>query len=198
VKRLADWLPPIAWMTVVLSASSAEFSAANTGSLIQSILAWLLPGLTQHHVDVIHGVTRKLAHFTEYAILGALWFRGLARSGAARPPVAAWLALVISVACAVVDETHQSFVPSRTGSAHDVLLDSMGGGRRTGSARARYRGRCQRWPAVGHRARRHRAAGLPETEQRLAKLRIQRLGPRGAVIAGRCRHTGRRLPREPG
>jgi VanZ family protein len=126
VKRLADWLPPIGWMTVVLSASSAEFSAANTGSLIQSILAWLLPGLTQHHVDVIHGVTRKLAHFTEYAILGALWFRGLARSGAARPPVAAWLALVISVACAVVDETHQSFVPSRTGSAHDVLLDSMG------------------------------------------------------------------------
>jgi VanZ family protein len=126
VKRLADWLPPIAWMTVVLSASSAEFSAANTGSLIQSILGWLLPGLHPHHVDVIHGVTRKLAHFTEYAILGALWFRGLARSGVARPPAAAWLALVISVACAVVDETHQSFVPHRTGSARDVLLDSMG------------------------------------------------------------------------
>ncbi len=113
-------------MTVVLSASSAEFSAANTGSLVQSILGWLLPGLHPHHVDVIHGVTRKLAHFTEYAILGALWFRGLARSGVARPPVAAWLALVLSVACAVVDETHQSFVPSRTGSARDVLLDSVG------------------------------------------------------------------------
>jgi VanZ family protein len=113
-------------MTVVLSASSAEFSAANTGSLIQSVLAWLLPGLDPHHLAVIHGVMRKLAHFTEYAILGALWFRGLARSGMARPSVAAWLALVISVACAVVDETHQSFVPSRTGSAGDVLLDSVG------------------------------------------------------------------------
>ena len=113
-------------MTVVLSASSAEFSAANTGSLIQSILGWLLPGLHPHHVDVIHGVTRKLAHFTEYAILGALWFRGLARSGVARPPVATWLALVLSVACAVVDEIHQSFIPSRTGSARDVLLDSVG------------------------------------------------------------------------
>ena len=124
--RLADWLPPFAWMTVVLSASSAEFSAANTGSLIHSILGWLLPGLPPHHVDVIHGVMRKLAHFTEYAILGALWFRGLARSGVARPPVAAWLALVLSVACAVVDETHQSFVPSRTGSARDVVLDSAG------------------------------------------------------------------------
>jgi VanZ family protein len=113
-------------MTVILSASSAEFSAANTGSLVQAALAWVLPGLDPHHLAVIHGVMRKLAHFTEYAILGALWFRGLARSGMARPSVAAWLALVISVACAVVDEIHQSFVPSRTGSARDVLLDSLG------------------------------------------------------------------------
>jgi VanZ family protein len=126
VNRLATWLPPIAWMIVVLSASSAEFSAANTGGLLRAFLAWLLPSLGPHQVDVIHVVVRKLAHFTEYAILGALWFRGLARSRVARPPVAAWLALVISVACAVVDETHQSFVPSRTGSAQDVLLDSIG------------------------------------------------------------------------
>jgi VanZ family protein len=126
VNRLATWLPPIAWMTVVLSASSAEFSAANTGSLVHAILTWLVPGLSPHQIDVIHGVMRKLAHFTEYAILGALWFRGLTRSGVARPPAAAWLALVLSVACAVVDETHQSFVPSRTGSARDVVLDSAG------------------------------------------------------------------------
>jgi VanZ family protein len=126
VNRLATWLPPIAWMTVVLSASSAEFSAANTGSLLGSVLSWILPGLTSHHMDVIHYGMRKLAHFTEYAILGALWFRGLTRSGVARPPAATWLALAISVLCAVVDETHQSFLPSRTSSVHDVLLDSTG------------------------------------------------------------------------
>ena len=113
-------------MTVVLSASSAEFSAAHTGSLIHSILTWLLPGLHPHQINVINAIVRKLAHFTEYAILGALWFRGLTRSGVARPPAAMWLALVLSVVCAVVDETRQSFVPSRTGSARDVLLDSMG------------------------------------------------------------------------
>jgi VanZ family protein len=126
VNRLATWLPPIAWMAVVLSASSAEFSAANTGSVLGSVLTWLWPALTPAHVDVVHGLVRKLAHFTEYAILGALWFRGLSRGGAARPPAAAWLALVISVACAVVDETHQSFIPSRTASVRDVMLDSIG------------------------------------------------------------------------
>ncbi len=125
MSRLATWLPPIAWMIVVLSASSAEFSAANTGSLIGSALSWLLPGLALHHVDLIHGVIRKLAHFTEYAILGALWLRGLTRGDLARPP-AAWLALLISVACAVVDESHQAFVPGRTASVRDVLLDSTG------------------------------------------------------------------------
>jgi VanZ family protein len=126
VSRLATWLPPIAWMIVVLSASSAEFSAANTGSLLGSALSWLLPGLPVHRIDLIHGIIRKLAHFTEYAILGALWFRGLTRSDLARSPTAAWLALLISVACAVADETHQAFVPSRTASLRDVLLDSTG------------------------------------------------------------------------
>jgi VanZ family protein len=126
VNRLATWVPPIAWMTVVLSASSTEFSAANTGSVLQSVLTWLLPGLAAHHVDVINFLVRKLAHFTEYAILGALWFRGITRSGLARPPAAMWLALAISVLCAIVDEVHQSFVPGRTASERDVLLDSAG------------------------------------------------------------------------
>lgn len=112
-------------MTVVLSASSAEFSADNTGSLVRAILTWLVPALSAHHIDVIHHLARKLAHFAEYAILGALWFRGVRRSGLARP-AATWLALAISVLCAIVDETHQSFLPSRTGAVQDVLLDSAG------------------------------------------------------------------------
>lgn len=69
---------------------------------------------------------RKLAHFTEYMILGALlagiptfkvnadyWKRGL---------------IVWGIAClyAVSDEVHQLFVPGRDGAVKDVLLDSSG------------------------------------------------------------------------
>ena len=45
MKPLATWLPPILWMVVVLAMSSSQMSAENTGSLLGSVLAWLLPGV---------------------------------------------------------------------------------------------------------------------------------------------------------
>jgi VanZ family protein len=125
VSPLATWLPPVAWTAVVLAMSSGEFSAENTGSVLGPLLAWLFPWLTPHHLDTIHGLVRKLGHFIEYAILAALWFRALARSRMGRTP-AAWAALAVSVACAVLDESLQAGVPTRTGSVADVALDSFG------------------------------------------------------------------------
>jgi VanZ family protein len=113
-------------MAVVLAMSSGDFSAEKTASALRPLLAWLLPWLTSAHLAAIHGAVRKLAHFGEYAVLAALWFRAFHRSVAARPAVAAGLALAVSVLCAVVDETHQSTLATRTGSAGDVLIDSLG------------------------------------------------------------------------
>lgn len=125
MSRLVTWAPPIVWTTVVLAMSSAAFSADSTRSVLHPLLGWLLPWLTAEHVVLLHGLARKAAHFAEYAILAGLWLRAFTRSGM---PVArsAWLALGAGVACAVVDETHQAFLPSRTGSAADVLLDTLG------------------------------------------------------------------------
>ena len=110
---------------MVLSFSSASFSADNTGGLLGPLLAWLLPGLTPASLETIHALIRKTAHVTEYAVLAALWWRALTRGGV-RPGAAAWLALFIGVTVAAVDETHQSFVPSRTASVGDVLIDTVG------------------------------------------------------------------------
>lgn len=125
---------------MVLSFSSAEFSATNTGSVVGSFLAWLWPSVPLYDVDLVHFLLRKLAHFTEYAILGALWYRGLTRGGAAGPAVATWLALAVSIACAAVDEVHQSFVPARTSSVHDVLLDAFGASVAIAASRLRWWG----------------------------------------------------------
>jgi VanZ family protein len=111
-------------MGVVLALSSAPMSAENTGSILGPVLAWL--GLGRAHVHLLHGLVRKAAHVTEYAILAALWRHAFVRGGMARPAVAGALALAISVACAVVDETNQSFLPTRTGALGDVGLDSLG------------------------------------------------------------------------
>jgi VanZ family protein len=126
VTRLAIWLPPLVWMAVIVTLSTGEFSADTTGRLLGPLLAWLFPWLTPAQVDVIHGLLRKTAHVTEYAILAALWFRALARGRGMRPRLAVRLALAISVGWAFLDELHQATEPARTASAIDVMLDSVG------------------------------------------------------------------------
>jgi VanZ family protein len=66
---------------------------------------------------------RKLAHFTEYAVLTGLWWRALRGLGV-RFPLAA--AMAISLGYAATDELHQTFVDGRKGTPVDVLIDFAG------------------------------------------------------------------------
>lgn len=68
---------------------------------------------------------RKLAHVSEYALLTYLWWRALRHLDPGRLlPVAA--AVVLSLAYAVSDELHQTFVAGRHGTPVDVLIDAVG------------------------------------------------------------------------
>jgi VanZ family protein len=62
-------------------------------------------------------VLRKLAHVTEYAILGALLLRALER------PLPAF---AVGVLYAASDEVHQHFVSGRHASPVDVAIDAAG------------------------------------------------------------------------
>ena len=77
--------------------------------------------------SIPHTIIRKLGHLTEYAILAALFWRALRgahwRSKMSLLFAAAWGACAIFAA---TDEFHQSFVPSRTASANDVMIDVCG------------------------------------------------------------------------
>lgn len=66
-------------------------------------------------------LVRKLAHFTEFACLGAVLSWRFAMKG--RHPFCAWLA---GTAAAGVDETIQLFVPDRGPGLRDVAIDSCG------------------------------------------------------------------------
>ncbi len=68
---------------------------------------------------------RKAAHVTEYAILTGLLFRALRELIDGFWKRAA-VALVPAFVFASADEFHQSFVPSRTSSQIDVLIDYGG------------------------------------------------------------------------
>ncbi len=122
--RPAHWLPPVAWMAVMFWVSTDSGSGEHTSRILLPLLRWLLPWATPEALDAAHLLLRKSAHVTEYAILAALWFRAFRRGRNLAPPPAAWSALLISVGWAALDEWHQSFVPSRTASLTDALLDS--------------------------------------------------------------------------
>ncbi|HYN15399.1 MAG TPA: VanZ family protein [Terriglobales bacterium] len=121
------WVPAVAWMAMVLGASSDPFSAKNTGEILHAVLAWIFGQMNAATFGLVHFLVRKSAHFTEYAILSALWFRAIRVHLSSLWRVRwALVGLVISLSVAILDELHQSFVPSRTGSTHDVLLDFCG------------------------------------------------------------------------
>jgi VanZ family protein len=73
---------------------------------------------------VLHLIARKLAHFGEYALLSALWWRALRTRLEGRAALG-W-AVAICVAFACTDEYHQTFVDGRVGAASDVAIDSAG------------------------------------------------------------------------
>ena len=120
------WLPPLVWMAVIWSMSSDLGSADNTAGAVSWLVSVLFPWATPAQIDLAHWLVRKLGHLTEYAILAALWFRTLHAGRRLESLPSAVAALAISIAWAIADELHQSFVPSRTPSAVDVILDSTG------------------------------------------------------------------------
>jgi len=113
-------------MGVIMFLSTDTASAAHTGALLLPLLRWFLPWASPGDLAAIHGLVRKGAHLTEYAVLAGLWYRAFTRGRGLTPLAAGWLAFGISLAWATLDEWHQAFLPSRTSSATDVGIDGAG------------------------------------------------------------------------
>jgi VanZ family protein len=123
---LRAWWPALVWAGVIFSLSTDTFSSEHTASVLEPILRWMVRSLTEEQFDGIHYFIRKSAHFTEYFIFCVLLYRGV-RLGR---PGWRWTWGLTALFCAagysVLDEIHQAFVASRTASAYDSLLDSIG------------------------------------------------------------------------
>jgi VanZ family protein len=115
-------------MALIFFASTGEFSASNTNLLIQPLLRWLFPHITDERIAIVHLLLRKCGHFTEYGILGLLAARAFITSSRTRLS-RSWFVAALLLVCvyALSDEYHQSFVASRTASIYDSLIDMAGG-----------------------------------------------------------------------
>jgi VanZ family protein len=96
-RALIAWAPVLLWAALIFGLSSVPDLGTGLGG-------WDL-------------LLRKLAHVTEYAVLGLLLLRATGRE---------LPALLAGVAYATTDEIHQTFVTGRHGVWYDVLVDGIG------------------------------------------------------------------------
>lgn len=123
---LKYWVPPLIWMGVIFLGSTDLMSAEHTSRFLVPFLRWIDPQISLAALNGVQLSIRKLGHLAEYAILAALLWRGLRGTfGAASKPILAFSTFLVAAAFAASDEYHQSFVPARTASVHDVMLDCV-------------------------------------------------------------------------
>jgi len=126
--RVLRYGPLLVWMVFISFASTSEFSSLNTSKVLRPFMLWLMPNLTELQLGNIHLVIRKLGHFAEYGLLAYLASRAFVTSSFAFIR-RHWflLGLMLVLIYSLLDEFHQSFVPSRTGSIYDSVIDVVGG-----------------------------------------------------------------------
>jgi len=124
--RFWRYAPLISWAVLIFLGSGDVLSGSHTSILLRAV-RWLLPTVSDETLAVIHILVRKAGHLTEYAIfatLAARAFRTSSHDLIRRHWF--WVSWLLAFAYALSDEFHQSFVPSRTASIHDSLIDSAG------------------------------------------------------------------------
>jgi VanZ family protein len=118
------YAPLLIWIGVIFLLSSSQGSSGRTSLIIRPILEFLFPSAPEETLLFYHGLIRKCAHFTEYAVLGLFACRAFRIFASPRVYLAS-IALVCLTAS--LDEFNQSFNPLRTGSPYDVVIDLSGG-----------------------------------------------------------------------
>ena len=121
------WLPVAAGIAVIAIESTEAFGANHTSGPLRRIWEAIFGSVSDPSWDNIHHYIRKTGHFIGYGLIGLAWLRAwwmtLPRS---RFLPDAFLALLGTALVASSDEWHQSFLPNRTSSVWDVMLDCTG------------------------------------------------------------------------
>ena len=131
MKRILDKLKlivyiclTILWILVIFSFSmqSGEESSQVSGGFISTVLGVFLPDDFTYMAE-LEFVVRKLAHYTEYMVLGILMCLTLRE---AKIPKQMIIGFIICIVIASCDETIQLFSGGRSGKIADVILDGIG------------------------------------------------------------------------
>jgi VanZ family protein len=124
---ISAWLPVLIGVYVIVLESTPMFGADHTSGPLRRIFEALFGPVGNAGWDLIHHYMRKTGHFIGYGTLGLVWLRAWRMTlPGARFLSQAGLALLGTAVVASCDEWHQTFLPNRTGTPWDVLLDCCG------------------------------------------------------------------------
>lgn len=142
-KGIIFLLLSILWMAVIFmfSAQTGDESGRQSGFLADMICKLIPFELSEGGMDTLTFIIRKAAHFTEYAVLGALYFetafcfvrqnrKNEEKTYEAEKKSLYKTALITTALCmlyAASDEFHQSFTDGRSPAVRDVIIDTCGG-----------------------------------------------------------------------
>ena len=128
------WTPVVIAVAMICCESTSALSSQNTSSILRPILEHWFGPIRDSSWDLYHHYLRKSGHFVGYGFVAFTFLRAWLHTLDLRTPrpLLTWrlqsslLAIVSTAIVASCDEYHQTFIPSRTGSPLDVLLDTAG------------------------------------------------------------------------
>lgn len=128
---LKAWIALILWLIVIAIESTTYLSSQNTSRFLYPLLHFIF-GIGYASFEPYHAFLRKTGHVFGYGLLSILFFRAwretLPSTSSARWTIRwASIAILGTALVASLDEWHQSYLPTRTGTLHDVILDSCAG-----------------------------------------------------------------------
>jgi VanZ family protein len=128
---LKAWIALILWLIVIAIESTDWLSAHHTSRILYPLFHFLF-AVDHKRFETWNFFIRKCGHVVGYGLLCLLLFRAW-RETLPVPGNPRWtirwanIAILGTALVASLDEWHQSFIPSRTGTVHDVILDTCAG-----------------------------------------------------------------------
>ena len=117
--RIVSTIAITVFLVLLAGFAGILLNPRNTLALVDPLIRWLRPSASSADIDRFHTMTRDLGHF----LIPAAAFGILVIGPLRKHPV---FALVLCVLFAMIDESLQNFMPGRTGSVTDVIIDTSG------------------------------------------------------------------------
>lgn len=132
MKKTISIISLILWMIIIFSFSSADANkSTGTSDKVMTTMIEIKDKITDQETPISEKeiivknssfYVRKIAHITEYLILGLLMFNALKQFNILN----IYYAIILCILYSCTDEFHQLFINGRSGSFRDVLIDTTG------------------------------------------------------------------------